>query len=414
MGGRFWKYVCKQFALHQVLEQVPERRRRPQIRARDCFLSGLLMFLLRDRSLLGAEQRLKNQKGWRRVFKQRIPSDSTVGRWFARFDVQWLRSQLWRCFYQAMRAKMLQGCRVGSWWVIAYDGHETVSSFARKCEKCRRRRIRHMTADGQSEVKIQYYHVYSAASFVGEGLQGIFDFEPVLPGENEVAATTRLMERTAAKFPRFHSINTVDAVYLQAPFVSRSLAAGQHVLAVLKENCPELRDEVLRLARANDPVEVFTEGDTTVTLYEVSDLRLWEEQLHCPLRGVVAEEITRKRYYEGGERKTCEERSLWVWATTLPPKDATARQIWRIGHHRWSIENRGFNVTPRDMGLNHCFKHDPTAMLALLLTLVLAQFLLACFYLRNLKAPLRNRLSVKTLVVLIAPNLPQAIRSNPP
>lgn len=419
MGGRFWRYVRKTFALHQQLSAVPESREKPRIAARDCLLFALLLFLSRRKSLLGAEQVLKNQKSCQKVFPQGVPSDTTVGRIFARMDLSWLRHQLWDTYYQAIRKKMLDGCRIAHFWVIAYDGHETISSFAHCCKECRQREIKCKDVTGQMIKRTQYYHSYSAASLVGSaGPQGIFDLEPILSGENEVAATIRLMQRTAAHFPAFHSIGTLDAIYLQAPFINQCLQAAQHVLAVLKGNCPELRDEVFRLALSQPPVIVFTQKNTTISLYEVTDLWLWKKELAWPLRGVIAEEITQETYYEAGKPKIRTVKSIWSWVTTLRPHEATALDIWQIGHHRWKIENRGFNVTPKDMGINHCFKHDPTALLAFLLVLFWAQFLLACFYLRNLKPIVRNRLNEKNLVALFAADLlealPEILLPNPP
>ena len=40
-------------------------------------------------------------------------------------------------------------------------------------------------------------------------------------------------------------------------------------------------------------------------------------------------------------------------------------------------------------GLDHCFKHEPAAIVNFVLTLLLVYVLLCCFWQRNLKEPLR-------------------------
>lgn len=400
------------FGLNDLMNLVQDTRLQPRIPAEHCFLSGLMMFVLRLGSLNASEQVFNHSRFWRKVFRGRVPSDSTVGRVMEQIALNGLRQLLWKIYHQAIRRNMLNECRVGRFWLIAYDGHETISSYARCCWECCRRKVTTKDKSGKDIVRIQYYHRYVAASLVGNGVEGIFDWEPVLPGEDEVASMVRVMHRCAKHFPTWHTVGTVDALYAQAPLIKECLSRGTHLLAVLKGNCPELLDEVTRLASLQEP-EVFTSGKETVRLYDVPNIELWDH-VGCPLRGVVAEETTHKLYYEGGKKKHRTVNSTWSWVTTLPPELASARQIWQMGHKRWSLENRGFNVTPRDMGLNHCFKHSPNAMLAFLLILVLAQFLLACFYLRNLKPQLRKRLSTKALIRSFHEELPKAVLADPP
>jgi len=410
-GKRFWDYVGKMFPLREHLGQIQDTRVDPRIPAQICFLSALMMFVLRFQSLNCTEQVFRQSRWWEKVFGGHVPSDSTVGRVLDLVALSGLRDLVWNNYYQAIRKNMLKVCRVGGFWVVAYDGHETISSYARTCSQCCKRKVTTKDRTGKEVVRIQSYHRYVASGLVGRGVEGIFDWEPVLPGEDEVAAMVRMMQRTTSHFSRWHTVATVDGLYARAPLIKECLSKGQHLLAVLKDNCPELLDEVLRLARLQKP-EVFTEGQKTVRLYDVPNVPLWGHVGH-PIRGVVAEETTQESYYEGGQKKTRTVLSTWVWITTLTSENATAKQIWKMGHKRWSLENRGFNVTPRDMGLNHCFKHSPNAMLAFLLILVLAQFFLACFYLRNLKPELQKHLTTKALIRCFQDDLPLAILANP-
>ena len=55
------------------------------------------------------------------------------------------------------------------------------------------------------------------------------------------------------------------------------------------------------------------------------------------------------------------------------------------------MENDCFNTLSAHWGLDHCFKHEPTAIINFVLTLFVVYVLLQCFWQRNLKAPLRAR-----------------------
>jgi hypothetical protein len=86
--------------------------------------------------------------------------------------------------------------------------------------------------------------------------------------------------------------------------------------------------------------------------------------------------------------------SSWCWATTFPRRLLPTRSLWRAGHWRWHIENGCFNDLSTHWGLDHVFKHAPTAIVNFILTLFLAFTLLQCFWQRNLKPPFRDRFTL--------------------
>ena len=49
-----------------------------------------------------------------------------------------------------------------------------------------------------------------------------------------------------------------------------------------------------------------------------------------------------------------------------------------------------FNTLSQHWSLDHCYKHDPTAMVNFVLMLFIAFTLIQCFYERNLKEPMRK------------------------
>ena len=55
------------------------------------------------------------------------------------------------------------------------------------------------------------------------------------------------------------------------------------------------------------------------------------------------------------------------------------KTIWTVGHGRWKIENNAFGELTQHWNLEHCAHHDPVAIEALLLILVLAFNLFRAF-----------------------------------
>jgi hypothetical protein len=73
-------------------------------------------------------------------------------------------------------------------------------------------------------------------------------------------------------------------------------------------------------------------------------------------------------------------------------RQLSTRRVWQAGHGRRDEENDCFNTVSMHWGLDHCFKHNPAAIVNFVLTLFLVSVLLQCFWQRNLKASLRARI----------------------
>ena len=141
--------------------------------------------------------------------------------------------------------------------------------------------------------------------------------------------------------------------------------------------------------------KIYRDGQRTV--------RYWEEEgleaagIRAPLRVLHTEETEDKRQRIAGRWHLKTEEHTWWWQTTIPVVLLPAQQLWVAGHHRWDIENDLFNTLATHWSLNHCYKHDPLAIVNFVLTLFIAFVLLQSFYLRNLKPELRK---VLTLIAL--------------
>lgn len=70
----------------------------------------------------------------------------------------------------------------------------------------------------------------------------------------------------------------------------------------------------------------------------------------------------------------------WVWVTTMSSRFASTKTVWRIGQARWDIENRFLNeVVNQQYDLDRAYKHHPTAILVMVLTLATALTLVNAF-----------------------------------
>jgi hypothetical protein len=137
----------------------------------------------------------------------------------------------------------------------------------------------------------------------------------------------------------------------------------------------------------------WTERRRTVQYWDAEGFTSCEG-VSQPLRVLHTLETERRRERIARQWKETETTSSWYWATTFSQRRLPVRQFWRAGHWRWDIENGCFNTTSTHWGLNHVFKHEPTAIVNFVLTLFLAFTLPQCFWQRNLKSPFRNRFTL--------------------
>jgi hypothetical protein len=297
--------------------------------------------------------------------------------------------------------------------VVALDGHELWSSHARCCPDCLSREVK--TATG---VATQFYHRVVTACWVDINLPVAIDIEPIRPGEGEVVAARRLLQRLLANYGRLIDVFAADALYLEAPFCRDVLAAGKHFVVVMKQEARDLFQDADRLRKLTEPTLAAEEHATSRT-WDLPDLTTFTT-LGAPVRVVWVEEQRRKVRIVAGQPQTEIQLSTWVWVTSLPQSAISAPTIARWGHHRWDIENRAFNELSTLWSMDHCFVHNTNATLALLLTMALALATTALFFERNIKAAARRHLTRSSLVICFLediatrPNTPVWPRARPP
>ena len=182
-----------------------------------------------------------------------------------------------------------------------------------------------------------------------------------------------------------------DALYLDAPFINFCRDHGKHVIVVIKGDQRLLLRNAQGLFAQRAP-ETWTAGRGHA-------VQFWDEEgftscegVRDPLRVLRAVESKHRRQRIARQWVETEETSEWYWATTHSKNQMPTPTLWRAGHGRWDIENDCFNTLSTHWALDHCFKHDPTAIVNFILTLFIVYILLQCFWHRNLKAAMRQQI----------------------
>jgi hypothetical protein len=352
---------------------------------------------LSRRGSLNAIEQLKKSTKLRKYLADSLPSADSLGRIFSLVDSNSLR-EVSRDFYKHLKRNKALEPPAHGLVVLAIDGHESHCTYNRQCSGCLKRQ-----KGQEGNERTQYYHRNVTAQLIFRDYRFQLDVEAQLPGEDEVACATRLFERVVTNYPRAFDVVTTDALYARTGFFNTVLRRSKDVIAVLKENCPDLLRDADGLFAGQKPTHVFSSKNTTIECWDADNFEPWR-QVAQPVR-VVRTKETKKPICRQLDEHLDEPVASWTWVTTLSPIRAGTEAVVRIGHSRWSIENEGFNELVNHWCADHVYKHEPNAILNFWLMTMLACNIFRMFYLRNLKPALRKGKSMLYFAQLIIADL---------
>lgn len=353
---------------------------------------------------LNALAQSRPRRVWRRWLGQELPSPDTLGRVATLVDVQGVRDPGHHLYERLKRNKALRPPPHGL-IALVLDGHETHATYKRHCPGCLRRTIQ--TKQGE---RIQYYHRLVAASLVTQDVQFRLDAEPIRPGEDEVAVALRLLDRIVEAYPRAFDLVCGDALYADQRFFNWAVSHRKDAMAVLKQERRDLFQDAQRLFE-DQPPSSLREGNVLRQTWDLEGFTTWP-QVRVPVRVIRSRETRSIRSQL--DRQVHPEVTEWYGVTTLPQARASTGAAVQIGHHRWTIENQGFNERVNRHHADHVYRHESTAMLVFWLLTALCLNVFLAFFLRNLKPAARRAVSMLHVGRLIQADLYAPLVRAPP
>lgn len=400
-------YAERVYGLGGMLAALRDGRPAPRITTQTVLRAVLVMALARMGSLNRLEQSRGNRY-WKTWLGAKVPSADVIGDVGAVLDMAGLRQALGQVYHRRKRNKSVRPLE-GGLVALVLDGHECAQSDLLAWAGALVREVKTL-----NESYLQHYQRIVVASLVFQEGCLLVDAEIQKPGEDEVAAATRLFQRVVGAFPRAFQVVVADGLYARADFFQQVLAHHKDVLAVLKDERRDLLADARSLFQEVKPVS-FVQGKTRYQCWDIQGLTSWGS-LGRPVRVVRSLETTRTKPRRA--KKEVEQTVEWIWVTTLSVQRASTRTVVRVGHGRWSIENEGgFNELVNLWKADHVYKHHANAILAFWLLALLAYDLFHSFHRLNLKPVLRLRLPLSYLLDLVTTDFYQhedLPRSRPP
>ena len=380
------------------LDKVRDSRPRALIPTSAVVRATVVMFLARLGSLNALEQS-RPSRFWPKWVGRELPSADTIGRVCALVEPTEVRDLHQQMYTRLKRGKALEPPAHGLTAAIL-DAHESHATRRRHCSGCLARTIHTRQGD-----VIEYYHRSVTLQLVTRDLCPMLDAEPIRPGEDEIAAAVRLLERVVARYPRAFDVILGDSLYADSRVFNLALKHHKHAMAVLKENRHALLEEATLLLDQS-PTVCWQEAGVRYECAEVEGITTWST-VQAPVRAIRSREtwFVRRQL----DKKSEEQHGQWIWVTTLGQRSAGTAATVRLGHRRWVIENLGFNEIATRWFADHVYRHDSTAMLNFWLLAMACLNLFMAFYARNLKPAARRAASMLHISRLILAELYHAI-----
>ena len=397
--AQFLGYVTKVFALGRIVRGVRCRRPYPKIPTRPLLLSLLLGVIIRAGSYLDIAKQTKRRR-WQHLIHwgQRI-SDDAFHYVSERFDLEDLRQGLAEVNQRLKANKALESCKINGLLFLSLDANEHFHSRSRCCERCCQRQVEETDSHGQKQTVIEYYHRYVFAQINGPKFNVLLDLEPIRPGEGEAEAALRLLGRIRRLYGvRFFDAVTMDSWYVQGPFLAAVEKLGWAWVVVLKQERMEVFQEARALSAAQNPGLEFDDQtrDRQVKLWEIKDLD-FSQGYGRKVRVVHSLEQWTQKKIVGGKKTSQPQTSHWWWMASEGLQGYPGKVVYEGGHRRWGIENKAFNELTQFYHLEHCYHHEPVAMLAQMLILMLGFVLFSAYGLLHSQQVRLGQVSLKEL-----------------
>jgi hypothetical protein len=417
---QFEKYAIGVYQVPQALKTLCDTRYDPSIPTFEVTNALLHAAVLRVPSLNELEDMLhercfRNLLGYHtaqkseRTVKPAFSAD-TMADVLDTLDIAGLEAILVDLIKQAERNKAFRDDMFGTFRTAALDGWEPFCSYKRHCDGCLTRKVKRKvidedTGDEVEEVVTQYYHRFVVAFLLAPTLDLTLAIEPVLSRdfreelgakevrhEGELTAALRLIDRLHAQYGSFIDAFALDGLYPCGPVFEKLTQYNYGAFVVTKDKRKDpyrFAEEIWQHKSEPDAVQTDPMTGERVEFWELKDV-----EALASFKGSVdmlKAVVTRKN----GKKST------WVMALVGKAKKAGRLMALRIMRARWHIENTAFHQWVTKWNFDHCFRHTPNAVTAVMLIWAMAFNLMQLFFYRRLRKPRTGRKVTDTIQGMI-------------
>jgi len=336
------QYVRRCLKLERYLRRPGDGRRCSSICAETLMWALIISEVIRQGAFHAIES-LVRSRARRALAVTRRFGDDTLAYFTERLDPSVTRKALAQVAQRAKRNKAFDCQRfIG----LALDGTGAARSRKARCALC------HPIYNAEHEI-VGHNHHFSMICIVGAEIVLPFDVEPYGPGDSELAASGRMLERGVEHLgPRFADYVVADGLYANAPFLHRVGKLGLRAVVRLKGNLPELLAAAEARFANRPPSSSFTQGKDHIELWDADDFDPWES-----LKWSTVRVLKYRQHKPDGQVVEA------YWLTDFPSGQVGSRALFAMAKSRWQIENQGFNEGKNRHSLERIRHHHENSLL---------------------------------------------------
>lgn len=350
---RFEKYqfVC-QLALtinrhfpdfYGQISQLPDNRKHPRYQVKELIVSGLFMFLFKQKSRNQADCTAKNldyQDNIRRIFGVNVADMDTVDRYLRFIDNEQLEQVKQNMFRELVKSKTFQKYKYqGQYFMFAIDGSGFQSFDYEPYPECPFKKFKNgnVWTTYVLEVKLVTANGFSisvASEWIENPTDKEFDKQ-----DCEFEALKRVSAKLKNAFPRLPIMLLLDGLYPKEPIFSICKKYGWRYVITLKDKSLKSVQEQISDQIRFKKFKQANHVQANKTHWLKNDYTIFESIEYKGHNLYVIETLFEEKHKTSQQT----EQTRFVHITDIELTTGNAHKTSQAGRMRWKIENEGFN-----------------------------------------------------------------------
>lgn len=329
---------------YRQISELPDYRKRPKYEARELIVSGLLVFLFKQKSRNQADNTAKNydyQDNIKSIFGIKVADMDTVDRylrWISPCKLEQIKQDMFR---ELVKSKIFQKYKfAGKYFMVAIDGSGLQSYDYEPYPGCPYKK-------GKNGKKVWTTYVLEAKVVTSNGFSISLATEWIENPANrtfdkqdcEIKAFDRLAKRLKEEFPRLPLVLLLDGLYPKEPvFNICEMNRWPYIITLKDKSLKSVQEQIADKLLFKDYGQQnhFT---TDKTHWLKNDYKFFESIEYKGHTLYVAETLFEKQHKLSGEIG----QTRFVHVTDIAVDGNNVHKISQTGRLRWKIENEGFN-----------------------------------------------------------------------
>lgn len=347
--------------LYRQISGLPDYRKRPEYEARELIVSGLLLFLFKQKSRNQADNTAKDfdyQDNIKNIFGIKAADMDTVDkylRWLGPSVLEQVKQDMFR---ELVKSKTFQKYKfAGKYFMLAIDGSGLQSydyEPYRGCPYKKSKKGKKVWTTYVLEARVVTSNGFSI-SLATEWIENPTG-QPFNKQDCEFKAFGRLAKRLKKEFPRLPLVLLLDGLYPNGPVFSLCENNRWRYIITLKDKSLKSVQEQIADKLLFKGYKQHQNLEATTTHWLKNNYKCFEQVGYKGRTLYVAETLAEKQHKLSGEK----EQTRFVHITDIPLSDVNVHDVSQAGRLRWKIENEGFN-DQKNNGYNAGHKFSRTS-----------------------------------------------------